>query len=263
MTDYAHSSLILIVLASTFSIAALAGGIIIILVRHHKSVIQNRSEILNIKEEYQKKLIISSINSQERERERIARDLHDEIGASLSAAKLTLSLCNNYEIPQQDVIGKVNEILDNTIINVKVISQDLLPLNLKKFGLSPAIRDFCNKISAKDLSISLIEKGESSRLGFEVELCIYRIAQELISNAVQHSKASLIQVILHWNFASVELMVIDNGVGIQENTITMSKGLGMNNIHFRAQIIDGIISLVKPENGIGTLVSLIVPLKKE
>jgi len=206
--------------------------------------------IQKLKADYQKGLLKSSLQSQESERERIAQDLHDEIGPVLSAVKINLNLLANKIKQSEDPTSLINDTLkdvDETIDTIRRISKDLLPATLKNFGLSPAFNELCVKINNPDfMKINLIEYGIPFRFETSRELGLYRIGQELLNNALKHSDAENVDLQLNWHPKNINLTIKDNGKGFDFyhlNSITpWQKGIGLNNIEARINAINGFVN---------------------
>ena len=120
-----------------------------------------------------------------------------------------------------------------------------MPEALVKFGLQEAVRDFCNSTqSATNLKVVYQPLGENRKLSNTVEVFAYRIIQELVNNAVKHANATQIIVQLTTNNNKVGIAVEDNGKGFDVNSISNSKGAGIDNIKYRVQYFNGTIDTV-------------------
>ncbi len=223
-----------------------------------------RNQRLKVKLERNQTL--KDIQLLENERERIAADLHDDLGSLISAIKLNLECINTANDPENNlIIEKTASYIDNTMQKIREISNDLIPKILEQNGLIPAVDDFINILDAKSKAkIKLINKiSDETSISKEVKTHIFRIVQELLNNAVKHSNAS--EIYLHLSLINnfIQIIINDNGVGFNEQLeISKMKSDGLRNIFRRSQLMDGKLFL---DTGInkGTKFTIEIPLKKE
>jgi len=210
----------------------------------------------------EKRVINAIINTEENERKRFAKDLHDGLGPILSTVKMSLSALNE---KIKDSTGMV--ILNNTIhlvneaINtIKEISNNLSPHVLTNFGLSSAIGAFTTKLNqTKVVEIIFKSNMEAERLENDKEVVIYRAVCELINNSVLHSGASRIDIELNKHEKFVTLQFYDNGRGFDTSTLRNedTKGMGLSNIETRVKTVEGVFILEStPGKGTSALIKL-------
>lgn len=212
---------------------------------------------------------VSSINSymegQEKERARIAAELHDRLGSLLSAVKLHFSsieanLDENNSNSESDNFSFALDLLDNSVEEVRSISHNLSKGILTQFGLSGAINNLKNAInSAGKIQIKFIEVGEKLDLPPEVEIELFRVIQELITNAIKHSGADEIYVQLITDAEGLTIVVEDMGVGFDMAKLK-SKGIGLQNLKNRIEKIGGIYHL---ESTINKGTTIIIEIKNQ
>lgn len=181
------------------------------------------------------------MEGQERERKRIAADLHDRIGSALSAIKLHL---NSFAITfdnaeqKQSAFEKVVAMFDDTVKEVRQVSHNLASGVLVKFGLVPALKDLCESIdSSGTIKVTLYTTGLTARLDQAMEASVYSIVQELISNIIRHAHANEINVYLNQQAEQLTLMVEDDGIGFDSSGT--SDGIGLQNIRWRTTQLRG------------------------
>jgi signal transduction histidine kinase len=204
----------------------------------------------------EKRIITAIINTEEAERKRFAKDLHDGLGPLLSSVKMSISALNNRVL---DASGTV--ILNNTInlvneaINtIKEISNNLSPHILSNFGLASAISAFISKINqTKAIGIEFKSNMENIRLENDKEVVIYRAVCELINNSFLHSGATRIEIELNKHEKFVTLQFIDNGRGFDTSALRKedSKGMGLSNIETRVKTVEGVF-ILESHTGKGT-----------
>lgn len=164
----------------------LAISIIIFFVVYQKRLLAQQLRLQQVQNDYQRELLTSSINAQEKERVRIG---HDEIGSSLSAIKMIVNQIQWHDEDSNKIVNGVKGILSNTINDVRNISINLYPSVLAKFGLADALQNLTTFLQdASTLKIDLIT-DEAFEIPYEKELAIYRIVQELANNTLKHAQA--------------------------------------------------------------------------
>jgi signal transduction histidine kinase len=202
------------------------------------------------------------IEAEEKERIRIAQELHDGVGQQLSAVKMNMStLESQLQLSgkeQQQLMSQVIEMVDESVKEVRAVSHNMMPNALLKAGLGAAAREFLNRINGSKLKIELEISGLEERLDNTVEMILFRVLQEIVNNIIKHADASNvnIQIIHHGN--EVTMMVEDNGKGF--DTKHFDAGLGLRNIQSRIEYLNGTVHF-DSYPGKGTTVSVEVPVK--
>lgn len=215
---------------------------------------------------YEEELVISrqklqhfSHHLQERiesERQRIARELHDGIGQSLSFIRLKIAQMMNEESDKENN-AKYESLVDNledTIAELKEITYRLKPKVLEELGLGAALNSFVNKTSSESgINCTLHVEGSTYRLASEVETAIYRVTQEAINNSLKHARATNLSVLLKYDPAKLTLVITDNGIGFDSVKVLSSaketKGMGVFNIHERIESYGGNVQLLTEPGG--------------
>jgi signal transduction histidine kinase/ligand-binding sensor domain-containing protein len=216
------------------------------------SLIKERNKYLGVINGQQQKLIRAEVDTLERERGRIAKELHDSIGTNLTAIKMIVrGLLLKHQEPKAELIE--NE-FQGTISDIKSIIHELVPQGLDRQGLISAIENYVGKIEE---NLSLKIEVNSFGPGIEdssVNLTIFRILQELLSNTLKHSEAS--KVVIHVNTFEDLLSVIyqDNGNGFDE--VTVKKGSGLLNIEARLQVIQGKLTFESGDEGVSYFIDV-------
>lgn len=187
--------------------------------------------------DYQKQLILNSVETQEKERNRIARELHDDIGSRLNVANLNLNLLENRisnDKKLTDTVSDVKEILLGSIHGLRELSHDLYPPVLDKFGLSAALEGLAMRVDKSDkIEVVYNSIALEKRFSKKEELNIYRIFQELVNNTIKHSGADLINIDIEEIEECIKFTYKDNGKGIEDSE-KLFNGMGMKNLKTRA-----------------------------
>ena len=260
MTESTSPNILLIFSVATSLMIFMAGVIIFFVIYYQKRMLQNKMEQQAQEGEYQKELLKTTIESQEVERKRIASELHDGVGALLSAARLNLNFLKTSKEDQdaKEAVVEMKEMIDETIDTVRRISKDLLPASLEKFGLEEAIKEFCEKVSTKNTQVTFQEVSGEFLLIKENELPIYRLVQEIVNNAIKHANASTIGIRLDLG-SSLNLSIHDDGVGfdVEEIRNDITKGVGLYNIENRVHMLGGVVTL-ESKIGVGTSYKIVI-----
>jgi signal transduction histidine kinase len=204
------------------------------------------------------------IEAHEEERTWIGRELHDDINQRLALLAIDLDRWNqnastNYE---------VTELVRHTQAHIREIAQDVQGLShrlhsskLDYLGLATAAKSFCRELSEKTkVEIVFEHAGIPHTLSKEVSLCLFRVLQEGLQNAVKHSGVRKFTVDLNGTEESIELTVADTGSGFEEQDADTRHGLGLISMRERLQLVQGELS-VKSQPGAGTTIRARVPLK--
>lgn len=209
---------------------------------------------ISVRQETERKVLNAVIEAEENERKRFATDLHDSIGPLLSSINLYLSALSKSKLSERNeqIISSSREIVNETLINIKEISNNLSPHVLNDFGLVNAINSFISKINlSKTINITLDSKNLEERINQQIEVVIYRVITELINNTIKHAEANNIQISLSRENNSLNLIYIDDGKGFDPDEINSeSTGMGLYNILSRIKSLNGSHNLQSnPETG--------------
>ncbi len=201
----------------------------------------------------------ASIEGEERERARLAKELHDNIGGNLSTIKSWLANMQrrngNGTVLKQDV-EDVEKLVAHTLTEVRNTAHHLMPELLLRLGLAEAVRIYCMNVQkATDVDFEFHYLGYIGSLGKDRELMLYRIIQELVQNIIKHSNATaaLVQMSLHET--KLTITVEDNGKGIVSSDPRDHKGIGLQSVRTTIEHLGGQFS-IGSEPGTGTTVEI-------
>lgn len=198
----------------------------------------------------------SALAAQENERQRIARELHDEIGQTLTVALLRLKRAVD-RAPEsiKDELADAQEIVRSSLDEVRDIARRLRPDALEDLGLHSALNALCTDFGqASGLAVVKHIVPQSGRLKPDVELVCYRIAQESLTNVARHAEAGKVWLDLHTGATDLTLRIADDGRGGVDD-----EGAGINGMRERALLVNADLSITSPPDG-GTEVRLVIPL---
>lgn len=218
------------------------------------------AEIANQKEIRTKAIL----DAEEKERRRIAQDLHDGVGQLLSAAKLNLSNLDSKLIAQTEeqkaAMQNALNLVDDSVKEVRLVSHNMMPNTLIKLGLGSAVREFITKLgNAPNLKIDLEIVGLDTRLENQVETVLYRVIQEIVNNIIKHAKASHISMQLIRHETEMNVMIEDNGIGFDTSKLENFEGIGLKGIQTRIEFLNGSVHF-DSSIGRGTTVIIDIPL---
>ncbi|MDH6222167.1 sensor histidine kinase [Streptomyces pseudovenezuelae] len=197
-----------------------------------------------------------ALSAQERERHRIARELHDEVGQTLTAVLLQLKrVADRAPEGLREEVGQAQEATRAGLDEIRRIARRLRPGVLEELGLSSALRSLAAEFTTHGLTVRHDVSGELPPLTEESELVVYRVAQEGLTNTARHASADRAEVRLRPVADGLELLVRDNGKGIG----TAVDGAGISGMRERALLIGARFSLA-PAPGRGTDVRLLIPV---
>jgi PAS domain S-box-containing protein len=202
------------------------------------------------------------VKVQEEERRHLARELHDEIGQALTAAKINLQAAmKESDGAKSKRIDETSAILERLLGQVRQISLDLRPSMLDDLGLVPALRSLLDQQGRRaSIAVHLSAKNMPENLDPEIQTTYFRIAQEAITNAVRHANATRIDVDLGCKNGNLRMQVRDNGRGFEaESAQAQAVGLGLIGIKERAALVGGRAEIISLPNK-GTAIEVSVPL---
>ena len=256
MDQQAQSNLGLFLIIGTLAMFIMALSIIVFAVLYQQKMRRKKQEMIQLELNYKNEMVQAILDAKELEQRRIAIELHDDIGSSLTALKLSFA-----SLPINEQERKLlNEGVQHTINKVRSLSNRLLPTILEELGLIPAVKSLVNTLSQQisnvQFSVIAVNDPVHPSQTREVSLAVYRILQELINNILKYAEASVIEITLEQNEEGIQMSVSDNGKGFiptKEDKLK-SQSLGLKNIESRRQQIDAILNyqLLEP----GTKVSL-------
>jgi signal transduction histidine kinase len=205
------------------------------------------------------------VEVQEVERRHLARELHDEIGQALTAAKINLeSATEGWPEAAPGRLQETTAILDRLLSQVRQISLDLRPLMLDDLGLVPALRSLLDQQGRRaSVAVRFSAENIPENLDPEIQTTCFRIAQEAITNALRHANATQIDVDLRCENGKLRLLIRDNGIGFDvESVRAQTIGLGLIGIKERAALVGGRAKIISsPDKGTTIEVSLPLTLR--
>ena len=220
---------------------------------------EQAAEVELLKQEQQNKIFSAMIEGQEKERKRLAIDLHDGLGGRLSGISMNLSKLDKDEPKEypKKKLQKVMKDLNDSLTELRNVARNMMPETLVKYGLQAALKDYCSSMTGSETKVTLQFYGTDKGININQQVTMYRVIQELINNAIKHAKASEILVQYIREGDQVDITVEDNGVGFNKNESLKKKdiGMGLSNLETRVAYLKGNIDFESEENE-GTTVNV-------
>lgn len=236
-------------------------GVVLLNQQFNKKLYRQRLESEELKIRNQQELLRTSIQVQEDERKRIARDLHDELGAALSMARMHLiqlerQHAEDGQLPQKLI--EIREITESALTSMRRISHELLPPQLESFGLLQTLQVLRQQISGlEQLEMTISANEDFPRFPLTIEVGLYRACLELVQNTLKHTQATQITISLKATRQYLQLHYTDNGSGVHPENA--GNGLGRKNIEARIHALGGNVETGNAPNG-GMFTTIKIPL---
>lgn len=234
----------------------------------------NSKDISDTLDELSKKhyLGIKIIEAQEEERLKVARDIHDGPAQSLAHVIVKAELCEKLlNIDQERAKNELNNlkwIIRLTLKDVRRIIYDLRPMSLDDLGLIPTLERYISIFQEEaEIKVNFKPYGKFDDLESAVQVAIFRIIQEALSNIRKHSQAQSSSIIIEKTLNKINLLIIDDGIGFnpesyKEGCNSVSSGFGLMNIKERVELLNGKFNITSSSN-VGTKINLFIPLYEE
>ena len=225
--------------------------------------ITERRRALEEKNEIEQILLLAKHNekARESERESIARDIHDDLGQSLTAIKIHLGFLLQ-KVSDTEIVSKINKItsmVSDSIISVRRITSRLRPEILDDMGLEASLRWYSKEFADRTGIEVTLTTLPGLAIPIDTSVNIFRIIQESLTNISRHAKATRAYIALSKTDSSINLMISDNGVGIRKGEIESKISWGIINMKERARSLGGSFDIFS-EIGHGTVIKIVIPV---
>lgn len=212
-----------------------------------RKIFQFMRRVDEIRRESEKRVLSAVIRTEERERQRFAKELHDGLGPLLSVIKMLVSGLDGKKSPEMNDKIKLNlrQAVDEAITSVRDVSANISPHILNNFGLRDAVEAFIKRLRQSEaFTVYFTTNLTNERFGYNVEVILYRVVCELINNTLRHAAASKVTIDMQLDDGVLYLEYTDNGIGFDVQTVTSREGMGLNNMRYRLQSGNGDIEIV-------------------
>ncbi|MBR9921329.1 MAG: sensor histidine kinase [Bacteroidetes bacterium] len=257
--DISGNTLIWLITAAIGIMGLLALSLVVFFLYSRRKILQEQLRQQELKLEHQKSINISSLEAQEKERRRIAKDLHDDVGSKLNVSLLYLHQLEKQikgESAGEEILNSTREVINHIINTTRNISHDLLPPALVTHGTWASIRDLVHEINKSgnlDLTLEM-EEEKLPAIPQKKGIHLYRAFQELIKNSITHGKANQIRITIKGH-PTLSMEYEDNGTGFDMKKLE-NPGLGMSSIEGRLANLNCQISyLSAPGKGVKAMIT--------
>lgn len=218
-----------------------------------RKIFQFMRRLDELRRETEKRVLAAVIRTEEQERQRFAKELHDGLGPLLSVIKMLVSGLDSDKQPEMNDRIKQNlrQAVDEAIAGVRDISANISPHILNNFGLKDAVEAFIKRLrQSGEFKVYFTTNLEDQRFNYNVEVILYRVICELINNTLRHANATRVTIDIQLEDGGLYLEYTDNGIGFDISTVSAHNGMGLNNMRYRLQSGNGDIEIVS-EHGKG------------
>ncbi|WP_316798681.1 sensor histidine kinase [Pedobacter frigidisoli] len=241
--------------------------LLLIYYRNYRKLAEQRAinyqqKMADLAQKQQLEIGRAMLNAEEKERNRVARDLHDGLGGMLSGLKINLSNWAKQQeatLPDIELQRIVNQ-LDGSVTELRHIARNMMPQTLLKFGLETALKDLSESAMSHDMHVDFQAINISGNIALEEQIIIYRIVQEMLNNTLKHARASEVVLQCSENEKRFYVTLEDNGNGFDTSNYT--KGMGLENIKNRVAYLKGNFD-IESQPGNGTTINIEIPLRYE
>lgn len=226
----------------------------LVLVNDISDRVQLQDQLVQEKVKKQKDKIKAMINGQEKERNELGKELHDNVNQILAVTKLYLDSASGSLTQKNEFLEKSRNLVNTCMLEIRKISKSLVPPSLGELTLKEALDELVSSLRFTQKDIDFKTNGlKEADLSNEVKISVYRIVQEQLNNIIKYAEASQIRIVLHQQADSFNLEIRDNGKGFDTNK--KRNGIGITNMVNRASIFNGKVTIESsPGNGCSLLV---------
>jgi signal transduction histidine kinase len=245
-------------------IAVVIGVMFFIGVIFIKRIFNLQDRIDQLRKENENRVLSAVIQTEEKAKQSLARELHDGLGPILSSIKMSISAIyrGQLDTQNQNIIEKASRAIDEGLISLREISNDLSPHVLKNYGLLKSIENFTDHLNANsNIQIDLVSNIENKRFNPNLEISLYRVISELLNNGLKHSDAGKIYLSVNLDGNFLEVKYRDNGIGFDpELAQAESKGMGLENMRSRIRLLKGSL-YIDSQPGKHTNIKILLPVQ--
>ena len=248
------------IIAVVLILVIIAVFFLLMLIYFNNKKIQNIREKEKLKKEFDQALLQTQLEVQEQTMKHIAQEIHDNIGGTLTLAKLNLNTIRNEQLNgAAEKVGNTKELLTKAIADLRTLSKTLHSEAILSIGITKALEmELATIEKAANIKTSLLISGNYLAVDPQKELILFRTVQEALNNAVKHAGATHIQIHLHYTENGLVLQIEDDGQGFDQLAIEKDpdRGSGLRNMQNRTKLIGGDLSIMEAHPGTQIQISL-------
>ena len=235
--DLISQEVILVVISTSFFLL-LAVGIIILILIYQKKQLQHIVQKKELETKLERELMAVQLETREHTLNLVALEIHDNVGQALSLAKLNLNRLAEIT-PSTSVMQSTKELVSKAIQDLRTISKTLNSNYISKTSLAECLQFDLSMVQQGGAMETKLEiEGTEAGLSDQTKLIVYRMAQELLNNAVKHSEATQVLIKIIFTDTNLNLLIEDNGKGLPQQPNQATSGTGLGNLFVRAKMID-------------------------
>jgi signal transduction histidine kinase len=243
-----NSEIVFTLIAGTLILIILVSLIFAFAISFQRRQLKHIQEKATLKAQYDQEILKSQLEVQNATLQNVGRELHDNIGQLLSVAQINLNVLEETQIDDEGYIKQTNEVISQSISELRALTKSLDGDFVQDFGLEQSLSHELQRIrKTRKFETDISINGEKRSLGYEKEIVLFRVSQEILNNALKHSKAKSLTILIQYLPQSFQLTIADDGVGfdlraINHQEISLS-GAGIRNIQRRIALIGGTIEI--------------------
>ena len=245
----------------------IAGGIVFLMLTavitftllfYQKKKFQHGQQLTEMERKFTEQMLRSQLEMQEHTFNNISQEIHDNVGQTLSLAKVQLNIMDQDRVANRSILKEAKDSVDKAMTDLRDIAKGLNTERIKSLTLVEMTTHELQRIERLGIiKIKLEMEGDEIRLLDQKRLIVFRIIQESLQNILKHSKAKDIEVIFNFQTDQIKIEISDNGVGFNTGILARKGGLGIQNIMNRASVIDSKV-FINSTPGKGTIVTIII-----
>ncbi|MBO9729574.1 MAG: hypothetical protein J7623_13130 [Chitinophaga sp.] len=232
---------------------------LVMLLYYNNKKMQMTQATLQMKNDFDQQLLRSRLEIQDEIFNTISQEIHDNVGQTLSLAKIQVSIIDQQKIPDKKMLQEVKDSIGRAMTDLRDIAKSLSGERIQLLGLSDCVAEELERLKKTgtiNTSLTIIDSDQKP--GYQQKLILFRVLQELIQNILKHANASEVTVQIDYN-DPLKIVIQDNGIGFDVPTIQEGKqGLGLQHIKKRVALLNGSIQINSIINN-GTHITLIIP----
>lgn len=242
------SEIILTFIAGTFILVTLVILFFIFINSFQRRQLKHIQEKATLKAQYDQEILKSQLEVQNATLQNVGRELHDNIGQLLSVVQINLNVLEETQTDDEGYIKQTNEVIGQSISELRALTKSLDGDFVHDFGLEQSLSHELQRIrKTRKFETDISINGEKRTLGYEKEIVIFRVSQEILNNALKHSKAKNLTILIQYLPQSFQLTIADDGIGFDLKAINQQEmslsGAGIRNIQRRIALIGGTIEI--------------------
>ena len=242
----------------TFIFLVMTIFFVFILIHYYRKKIRHKSELNNLKQEFEKQLLQSQIEIQEQTINEISQEIHDNVGQILSLAKVQLNIVEKQLVEVPILLKESKENISRAMSDLRDIAKGLNSDRVAKISLINSIDQEIERLNKTKNIIAQVDViGEEINIDSKKKLIIFRIVQETFNNVMKHASASILKISINFSIDFISIIIEDNGKGFDHNSL-VSSGLGLDNIIKRTSMLGGVAN-INSEINKGTIITLNIP----